>query len=130
MTKRNRILKLSIYLLHIIAMLFIFVLFVDQQTALFVRDIFQNLGVDASIQTLFARMYFAIKMMFDVPSLMGIFIVVLNVMHFACVLTVIVWLFVYISKKIDEEIKEVKYRTLTVRTIRKERYLEHVCLRN
>lgn len=59
-------------LLQLVAMAFVFVALSDKQTIIILKEFVKSLNLDANTHDLIARIYVALKMMFDLPSLFGI----------------------------------------------------------
>ena len=100
--------KFFMFLLQAIVMFFVFLLLVDKQTVCLIRDLIQNLNIDSNIQSLIARMYVGFKVMFDLPSFIGIFIIILQIV---CATWTFKFLFMVFPKKFFVEVEKIIIRT-------------------
>lgn len=71
---RNRINSkvIIMFLLQLVVMAFVFVALSDNQTIIILKEFVKSLNIDANTHNLLARIYVVFKMMFDLPSLFGI----------------------------------------------------------
>ena len=61
-----------LFVLQVITLAFVFVLLADRQTIFLIKDFVQSLNLSADLQSLLSRGYVALKMMFDLPSCIGV----------------------------------------------------------
>ena len=61
-----------LFVLQVITLAFVFVLLADRQTIFLIKDFVHSLNLSADLQSLLSRGYVALKMMFDLPSCIGV----------------------------------------------------------
>ena len=79
LTKKNSNLKIWLLILQLLAMSFLFVILSDKQSIFLIKDFLQSLNIDSNLYSLLARGYAGIKLMFDLPSCLGICFFVLQI---------------------------------------------------
>jgi len=119
------------FLLQLVAMSFVFVALSDKQTILFIKDFVYSLNLDTNITNIIARSYVAFKMMFDLPSLFGVCVFLIQIV--CATWTIEVMLFAICPKKImieAENIENPQHKIESVIFAKNFAYLENQRLLN
>ena len=123
--------SVPLFILQLFAMSFLFIIFTDRQSIFIIQDFIHSLNLGTNVYVILGRICVVIKMMFDVPSVIAIFVFLLNLV--CATITIKAILFINCPKKViveDEKVDTPKYRSESILFTKNFSYLENHRLLN